>query len=138
TRAGCRRHAPRRHHHRLVRLPGGGKPMIRILRLCPNTYADSVTQLSGTRAMYVVDGVEWASAAMATPANVSTLADENFDTSDLASADANDLLLAVGADNDAAANAALDEAQRAMFGARRATAEEGSAPAPRTLRGALG
>ena len=95
--------------------------MIRILRLCPNTYADSVTQLSGTRAMYVVDGVEWASAALATPANVSTLADEGFDTSDLVSADANDLLLAVRADNDAAANAALNAAQTAMFGSRRAT-----------------
>jgi FdrA protein len=111
--------------------------MTKTVRLCPDTYADSVTQLSGTRAMYVVDGVEWATAAMATPANVSTLADEGFDISDLDSAGANDLFLAVRAGNEAAANAALDAAQTAMFGSRPAAADEGAAPVPRTLRGAL-
>src|SRR6478672_8451110 len=135
--AGRRRHAPRRHHHRFVRLPGGGEPMTKTLRLLPFTYADSVVQLAGTRAMYVVDGVEWAAAAMATRANVSTLADEGFDTSDLDSAGANDLFLAVRANSDAAVNAAFDAAQNAMFRSRPTDADEGAAPAPRTLRGAL-
>jgi FdrA protein len=107
------------------------------LRLFPFTYADSVVQLAGTRAMYVVDGVEWAAAAMATRANVSALADEGFDTSDLESADANDLFLAVRANSDAAAHSALDAAQNAMFGSRSSDADECATPAPRTLRGAL-
>ena len=111
--------------------------MTKTLRLFPFTYVDSVVQLAGTRAMYVVEGVAWAAAALATPANVSTLADEGFDTSDLDSAGANDLFLAVRANNDAAANAALDAAQNAMFSTRRARSDEGAAPAPRTLRGAL-
>jgi FdrA protein len=111
--------------------------MTKALRLFPDTYVDSVVQLSGTRAMYAVDGVEWAAAAMATPANVSTLAAEGFDTSGLERAGANDLFIAVGADNDATADAALSAAERAMFDSRGATAEDGAAPSPRTLRGAL-
>ena len=40
-----------------------------------------------------------------------------------------------GPTDDAAANAALDAAQNAMFSTRRARSDEGAAPAPRTLRG---
>ena len=43
------------------------------IKIFPDTYVDSVVQLRGMRAMREVDGVEWASAAMATPANVETL-----------------------------------------------------------------
>ena len=48
--------------------------MTMAIKLFPDTYVDSVVQLRGMRAMREVDGVEWASAAMATPANVETLA----------------------------------------------------------------
>ena len=44
--------------------------MTKTLRLFPDTYVDSVVQLAGTRAMRDVDGVDWAAAAMATPANM--------------------------------------------------------------------
>ncbi len=107
------------------------------LRVFADTYVDSVVQLSGTRAMYNVDGVEWAAAAMATPANVATLGAEGFDTAELASAGANDLFLAVRAADTAAADAALDAAQQAMFSTRAAGTGGDEAPPPRTLRGAL-
>jgi FdrA protein len=80
-----------------------------------DTYVDSVVQLSGTRAMRQVDGVEWAAAAMATPANLDTLDAEGFDLSAVCSAGANDLFLAVRACSDAAVSAALEAAEAAMF-----------------------
>ena len=43
------------------------KSAVRIFR---DTYVDSVVQLSATRAMHEVEGVDWAAAAMATPANL--------------------------------------------------------------------
>ena len=42
-------------------------------------YVDSVVQMSASRAMMDVDGVEWAAAAMGTPANLETLAGRGFD-----------------------------------------------------------
>ena len=50
-----------------------GDPMTVTIKFFRDTYVDSVVQLAGMRAMREVDGVEWASAAMATPANVATL-----------------------------------------------------------------
>ena len=47
--------------------------MTAVVRLLRDTYLDSVVQLSGTRAMRAVDGVEWATAAMATAGNIATL-----------------------------------------------------------------
>jgi FdrA protein len=69
------------------------------LRVFRDTYVDSVMQLAASRAMNELDGVDWAAAAMATPANLRTLAEEGFSTDDLGSA--NDLFLAVrGRDDD--------------------------------------
>jgi FdrA protein len=102
-----------------------------------DTYVDSVVQLSGTRAMYGVDGVEWAAAAMATPANIATLADEGFDAAQLGSAGANDLFVAVRASTDQVAVDALEAAAKAMFAARGGAVTDPGVPEPRTLRGAL-
>ena len=49
--------------------------MTAAIKIFPNTYVDSVVQLRGMRAMREVEGVEWASAAMATPANLEIAAD---------------------------------------------------------------
>ena len=49
------------------------------VKVFPDTYIDSVVQLQGIRAMREIDGVEWASAAMATPANVATRQSEGVD-----------------------------------------------------------
>ena len=40
------------------------------IKVFPDTYIDSVVQLRGMRAMREISDVEWASAAMATPANL--------------------------------------------------------------------
>ena len=58
--------------------------MIHTRELYRDTYVDSVVQLAGTRALRAVDGVDWAAAAMATPANLETLAGEGFDAGDSA------------------------------------------------------
>lgn len=92
--------------------------MTAVVRLLRDTYLDSVVQLSGTRAMRAVDGVEWATAAMATAGNIATLEQEGFDVSGLAGATAGDLVLAVRADGEDAAAAAEQAGRDAMFSAR--------------------
>jgi FdrA protein len=111
--------------------------MSAVVRLLADTYLDSVVQLAGSRAMREVDGVEWAAVAMATPANVDTLTDQGFDAADLAGAGAGDLVLAVRAADDDAADAALDAAQRAMFAAREPAGGGAAAAPPRSLDDAL-
>jgi FdrA protein len=108
-----------------------------VLRLLPDTYLDSVVQLAGSRAMREVAGVEWAAVAMATPANVDTLRGQGFDDADLAGAGAGDLVLAVRAADDGAADAALDAAQQAMFAAREPAGGGSAAAPPRSLDDAL-
>lgn len=102
-----------------------------------DTYVDSVVQLAGTRAMRQVDGVEWAAAAMATPANLETLETEGFDLTELRSAGANDLFLAVRAESDEAVTAAREAAEATMFAPRAGGGQAvGERPA-RTLTEAL-
>ena len=88
------------------------------VRLCKDTYLDSVLQLSGTRAMRAVPGIAWAAAAMATPANLITLADEGFALAELAGAGANDLFIAVRYDDPAARDIAFDAGEIGIFRAK--------------------
>lgn len=92
--------------------------MIRTLRLYPDTYVDSVVQLSGTRALRAADGVDWAAAAMATPANLAELAREGFDVAEIDGAGPNDLFVAIRAEADGAADAAREAGEQAMFSSR--------------------
>jgi FdrA protein len=78
-------------------------------------YVDSVVQMSASRAMMDLDGVEWAAAAMGTPANLETLAGRGFDV-DALEATANDCFLAVQAAADEAGDAALDVGEAALAG----------------------
>jgi FdrA protein len=97
------------------------------LKVFADTYLDSVLQLSGTRTMFDVDGVEWAAAAMATPANVEILLGQGFDKDQLGAVSGNDLFLAVRAGDDDVVEMALDAGEQALFAARTgggATAEE--------------
>ncbi|HEY4420067.1 MAG TPA: protein FdrA [Pseudonocardia sp.] len=104
--------------------------------LLRDTYVDSVIQLSGTRAMREVEGVDWAAAAMATPANLETLAAEGFHLAEIGAAGANDLFLAVRAESDDAAAAAHEAGEAAMLAPRAST--EGPSERPiRTLGEAL-
>lgn len=109
------------------------------LRLHKDTYLDSVVQLSGTRAMREVDGVQWAAAAMATPANLETLAEEGFSSDEWAAAGANDLFIAIRGDSDDAIEQAVAAAEQAMFAPRGGDGpgQAGTEQAARTLRDAL-
>lgn len=106
--------------------------MIHDVTLYRDTYVDSVVQLSGTRSLRAVDGVGWASAAMATPGNLDTLVQEGFDVTPLDGAGANDLFIAILADSPESITAARKAGEDAMFSAPEAGAAPGQRPA-RTL-----
>lgn len=103
--------------------------MKRAVRVLRDTYLDSVLQLLGARAMRDAEGVESATAVMATAANLDALRQEGFDPPE---ASPYDLILAVRASDPAAAFA---EGERAMFGAREGGPVE---QRPRSLEEALG
>jgi FdrA protein len=105
------------------------------IRLLRDTYLDSVLQLTGTRAMRKVPGVRWATAAMATAANLDTVRRQGFDVGDFEPRPA-DLMLAVRADDDAGVEEAFAAGEQAMFGAHEAAG--GATPGrPRSLDEAL-
>jgi FdrA protein len=89
--------------------------MSRRVVVLKDRYVDSVVQMSASRAMMDVDGVEWAAAAMGTPANLDTLAGRGFDTNAF-EATANDCFLAVDAASDDAIDTALEVGRRALAG----------------------
>ncbi|HEY0398610.1 MAG TPA: protein FdrA, partial [Acidimicrobiia bacterium] len=105
-------------------------------------YVDSVVQMSASRAMMDLDGVEWAAAAMGTPANLETLAGRGFDV-DALEATANDCFLAVQAAADEAGDAALDVGEAALAGGPGRGAGSGGSPGsggperPRSFREAV-
>jgi len=104
------------------------------VRVQRDTYVDSVLLMSVTRAMEEVAGVRFASAVMGTEANREELLARGVEPGTLAEAGANDLVLAVVADDAAAAEEALEAAQRRLAGERGARPEAGAAArAPRTL-----
>ena len=92
--------------------------MIHRVKVYPGTYLDSVLQMGGTRALSQVEGVDWAAAAMATPANVDTLVGEGFDRGALDGASADDLFVAVRAADDDVADQAVAAGEDVLFAAR--------------------
>src|SRR5581483_2775546 len=94
-----------------------------------DTYLDSVLLLAATRAMLQTEGVDWATAVMATPANVDALRAQGIDDGWLDQASANDLVLAAqGADDDAVV-AGVAAGERALFEARPAAGGGGAGEA---------
>lgn len=89
--------------------------MSRTVEVHKDRYVDSVVQMSASRAMMDVDGVEWAAAAMGTPANLETLAGKGFDTNSF-EATANDCFLAIDAASGGALDAALEAGKKALAG----------------------
>jgi FdrA protein len=67
------------------------------IKVFSDTYVDSVAQLGAMRAMRDVDGVEWASAAMGTPANKETLRERGVHPSEMAEIGSNDFVVVVTA-----------------------------------------
>src|SRR6476660_1070043 len=98
-------------------------------------YVGSVVQLRCIRAMRELDGVAWASAGMATPANVETLLAEGVAAGDVASAGANDFVLVVRASSPQAADEALGVGRAAFSSAVPASPDRAPSarPAPRSL-----
>ena len=88
------------------------------VKVFSDTYLDSVLQLSGTRRMFDVEGVEWAAAAMATPANVDTLLGQGFDRGQVGEVSGNDLFIAVRAADDTTADDAVAAGEEALFHTR--------------------
>ena len=86
---------------------------IRRVTVLKDRYVDSVVQMASSRAMMDQDGVEWAAAAMGTPANLTTLSGKGFDAVD---ATANDCFLAVEAITDDVVDAALKVGEQALAG----------------------
>ena len=112
------------------------------VKVFADTYLDSVIQLSGTRRMFDVEGVEWAAAAMATPANVEILLDQGFEKDQLGEVSGNDLFIAVRAPDDTVVEEAIQAGEEALFAARSgggATGATGGAQErqPRSLDEAL-
>ena len=105
--------------------------------LLRDTFVDSVLLMSATRAMVEGEGVEWATAVMATPANVSALISEGVPATDLEGASANDLALAVRADSEAVASAVLDRGRDALFAERPAQPATRERAAARTVEEAV-
>jgi FdrA protein len=105
--------------------------------LLRDTFVDSVLLMSATRAMVEVDGVEWATAVMATPANVGALLDEGVAEADLAGASSNDLALAARAGSEEEADTALARGRDALFTERPSRPEGGERPAARSIEEAV-
>ncbi|PJG49626.1 hypothetical protein CAF53_01935 [Sphingobium sp. LB126] len=109
--------------------------MTLLLTVHRGAYKDSVRQMAATRAMLEAGGVEWAGAFMATPANLQQLHAEGFANTEV-DAQANDLVLAVRAEDAASAQHALARAEASLFttGAQSSGAQEAL---PVDLRAAL-
>ncbi len=102
-----------------------------------DTYVDSVLLLAATRAMQEVDGVTWATALMATPANVEAVREQGVTDPLLDELSASDLLLAAQG-SEAAIVAALAAGDDALWGERTSTGPAEAPVADRDLDGAIG
>ncbi len=86
---------------------------VKLVLIRHDTYVDSVLLMSISRTMREAEGSEWAAALMGTEANLEDLRSQGFED-DLASAGANDLVLAVRADSRERAEAAISAGQEAL------------------------
>lgn len=111
--------------------------MVRRVKVFPDKYVDSVLQMAATRAMLELDGVEWAAAAMATPANQEILSGKGFDRGDLGGASANDLFIAVEAEDDEAAEKASAAGEGRLFSSPAASGGPAEEQPPRSLSEAI-
>ena len=100
-------------------------------------YHDSVTLMQLTHDLQVIDGVRRATVMMATPANRALLRDAGILTPDGDTASPNDLIIAVEADDMAAAQAGAQAAEAALSTSRPSALTRQTSYRPHTLRSAL-
>jgi FdrA protein len=106
------------------------------VRVFPDAYVDSVVQLRAMRTMRQVAGVDWASAAMGTPANLATLREQGVDPAQVAGVGSNDFVVVVRAATADTAQEALAAGEQTVFPAR-AAPEQQATTEPRSLRDAV-
>jgi FdrA protein len=107
------------------------------IKIFPSTYVDSIVQLRGMRAMREIADVEWASAAMATPANIETLRGEGVDPADIEGVGSNDLFIVARARDEETASKALTVGEAAVLSAIPDAEDRQQATVPLSLREAL-
>jgi FdrA protein len=100
-------------------------------------YHDSVTLMGLTRDLQVVHGVKRAAAMMGTPSNRAILRDAGLLTADADAASPNDLIIAIEADDMAAAHAGAQAAEAALSAPRPLMLASQTPQRPRTLQAAL-
>jgi FdrA protein len=100
-------------------------------------YRDSMVLMQLAEALRALPGVREIAALMGTPANHEILASAGLATAETEDAAPGDLVIAVMAESDAAADAALGAGER-ILAERRSTRMPRASGAPRTLEGALG
>ncbi|MGZ8749564.1 MAG: protein FdrA [Pseudonocardia sp.] len=103
---------------------------VRGLRVHRGTYLDSLLLMATTVTMDQRPGVSWAGAVMASPRGLEGLAAAGFSAAELDGLDANDLVLAVTADDDEAVEAALDAGREAAFAESRPRSAGAAGEAP--------
>ncbi|MFH1928407.1 MAG: acyl-CoA synthetase FdrA [Chloroflexota bacterium] len=101
----------------------------------PSEYHDSVTLMEIARELTQLPGVSDAAVVMATEANKSILREAGLLLPEIEAAGANDLVIVVLAENEVAAEWALESAGKHLV--RRPQASEGTTVAPRTIQGAV-
>jgi FdrA protein len=106
------------------------------IKIFPDTYVDSVVQLRAIRAMGEISGVDWASAAMGTPANLRLLGEQGVDPTGIAGAGSDDFFLVVRATGPDVGQAALAAGESAVFSALPEN-EELAGAQPKSLREAV-
>ncbi|MFB3818884.1 MAG: acyl-CoA synthetase FdrA [Candidatus Methylomirabilales bacterium] len=104
--------------------------------ILPSFYQDSVVLMRAAGQVRTMPGVREAAAFMGTPANHELLERTGLATAESRAARPDDLILAVDAESESAATAAL-AAARALLLERRRSGDEGEAVRPRTLDAAL-
>lgn len=99
-------------------------------------YQDSIALMQVAEGLRALPGVREVAALMGTPANHELLASAGLSTTETKGAGADDLVLAVAAESEATAEAAI-EAARGLFAERRQQLEASVRVLPRTLESAL-
>src|SRR6266545_5494024 len=101
-----------------------------VSNIYPSTYQDSVRLMRLSETLSGMDQVRQATAAMATDANKRVLEEVGLLTDAVCGAGANDLVVVIDADSDAAAQAALAEAERLLSERAHPAASGGPSAAP--------
>ncbi len=109
--------------------------MVTQVLIRPNSYYDSVSLMAISQKVTELPGVEAAVVAMGTDMNKELLGNVGLLTPEAAAAGAADLVIAVGAADQAAAEAALAEVDALLK--RRATGQRSEKAAPRTIKAAV-